>query len=334
MADVPAPQGQPPTISEGYVSFAHPSIPTSLDAKTWYRTIGNLKGDEEGHQKQRPLIALHGGPGAGSASLVPALDVFSQKTGRPVIYYDQFGCGKSTHFPERDGDESFWVQDLFIAELDNLLGRLGIAEDFDLYGQSWGGKLAVLYVIEKQPPGLKNLVISNSTSNGEVRAKVVERLRSKLPEDVQRTLIDNHKRSTDQSPESRAALMVYYENYLYRAPFAEWPQALRDTVKTLAETKIHRAMSGPNVLFEPGGSMKDYNTDESASRIKVPTLVLTAEYDESQFESVEAWLKVIPKVKHVDLRGRSHMAMLEDTYEYVAVLEDFLVKGSVAKEQS
>ncbi|KAH8662567.1 Alpha/Beta hydrolase protein [Xylariales sp. PMI_506] len=317
-----------PQVIEGYIPFAHPTIPPSLSAKTWYRIVGDLHSSEAG----RPLVALHGGPAAGSLSLWSGLDVFSRNTQRPVVYYDQFGCGNSTHYPDRETDESFWVPELFIAELENLLISLGIDKDFDLFGRSWGGKLAVLYVIEKQPAGLKHLVVSNSTSNAKSRAKVVERLRSQLPEDVQRALIENYKRGTQDSPEYKAALMVYMENYIYRAPFAEWPKVLHETLKISGETKIHRTMLGPNVLFEPGGSMKDFDTDESASQIKVPTLVLTSEHDESQYESVKGWLKAIPDVRHFEFRGRAHMVMLEATDEYVAVLEDFLVKGSGTRD--
>jgi hypothetical protein len=56
----------------------------------------------------------------------------------PVILYDQIGNGASSHWP--DAPKDFWVPSLFMDELDNLTQALGISDDFDLLGQSWGGK--------------------------------------------------------------------------------------------------------------------------------------------------------------------------------------------------
>ena len=70
----------------------------------------------------------------------------------PVIMYDQLGIGKSTHLPEKNGDGEFWTVSLFLAELDNLLQHLGIQDDYDLLGQSWGGMLGACHAI-KQPKG-------------------------------------------------------------------------------------------------------------------------------------------------------------------------------------
>lgn len=65
------------------------------------------------------------------------LKALSTNYGIPVVLYDQVGCGKSTHLREKRLDTSFWTVELFIAELDSLLEHLGIADDFDLLGQSW-----------------------------------------------------------------------------------------------------------------------------------------------------------------------------------------------------
>jgi proline iminopeptidase len=41
-----------------------------------------------------PLLTLHGGPGAGHDYLEP-LSALSDE--RPVVFYDQLGCGKNGH---------------------------------------------------------------------------------------------------------------------------------------------------------------------------------------------------------------------------------------------
>lgn len=81
----------------------------------------------------------------------------------PVIFYDQLGIGHSTHL--HDKPQSFWTIDLFIDELVNLLGYLGIESDFDILGHSWGGQLRAEFEVRRQPTGLRHLVLSNPLSS-------------------------------------------------------------------------------------------------------------------------------------------------------------------------
>src|SRR4051794_9418966 len=66
-------------IKEGYADFR--------GHRTWYRVTGDLGAGK------RPLVTLHGGPGAAH----DYLDRFGQlaKAGRAVVHYDQLGGGRS-----------------------------------------------------------------------------------------------------------------------------------------------------------------------------------------------------------------------------------------------
>ncbi|KAI1253296.1 hypothetical protein MGN70_005504 [Eutypa lata] len=75
------------------------------------------------------------------------------------------GCGRSTHLPEKLGDEAFWSVELFVRELDNLIDYLGLRETgFHLLGQSWGGMLIGSYAT-RRPNGPRKLVISGSPAS-------------------------------------------------------------------------------------------------------------------------------------------------------------------------
>jgi L-proline amide hydrolase len=50
-------------------------------------------------------------------SFIPLFEQFDV----PLVFYDQIGNGLSMHLPEKKGDEEFWTDDLFHAELTNLL---------------------------------------------------------------------------------------------------------------------------------------------------------------------------------------------------------------------
>lgn len=146
---------------------------------------------------------------------------------RPVILYDQMGCGKSTHYPEKKGDATFWTPELFIAELNNLTSYFNIPS-YDILGQSWGGMLGAQFATT-QPKGLRRLVIADSPSDMKTWVAVADALRKQLPEDVQATLTRLEKEDKTDSPEYEAAMMVFYERYVCRVkPF---PKELMETLE-------------------------------------------------------------------------------------------------------
>jgi proline-specific peptidase len=129
---------------EGYISFK--------GYKTWYGIIG-----EQQDQHKYPLICLHGGPGFSHDYLQPLGAL--KNTGRKVVFYDQLGAGRSDH-PD---DPSLWTIKLYIEELDNLRNKLNL-DKIHLLGQSWGGQLALEYLLTK-PKGIKSLILADSLSN-------------------------------------------------------------------------------------------------------------------------------------------------------------------------
>ena len=170
-------------IKEGHVPFKHPSLPAGEECRTWYRVVGDL-------HSGRPLVLLHGGPGSGHVGLTRCFDTYPELSGTAVVYYDQLGCGNSTRLPAKKGDESFWTPELFIAELDNLVRHLGIHNNFDLYGHSWGAKLAAKYAASEQgkASGLHKAVLSSGTVNQRDLIENVKRDIAEMPEETQKLI--------------------------------------------------------------------------------------------------------------------------------------------------
>lgn len=144
-----------PTVPsvEGTAVFPH----KGETYQTWYTVFGDLK-----NSVRPPLICLHGGPGLAHDYLLPLVDLASTAS-VPVILYDQIGGGRSTLLPQKSGD--FWTIELFIDELVNLLGYLGVTDAFYLLGHSWGGILAAEFAVRRQPGGLRGLVLTDSLAS-------------------------------------------------------------------------------------------------------------------------------------------------------------------------
>lgn len=193
-------------VTEGEVALDVPSA--GKPCKTWYIIVGNVK-----KSARPPVIALHGGPGSGHDYMVALADLYEER-GIPLILCDQMGCGRSTHLPEKKGDETFWTFDLFISELDNLIDHLNLRDtSFHLIGQSWGGMLGGAYAA-RQPRGLRKLVLSGSPASMPLYKKACKYRLAELPSDI-RGLLEGDDVNHD-SPEYQKAANVFMRRYVCR----------------------------------------------------------------------------------------------------------------------
>jgi proline-specific peptidase len=204
--------------SEGLVPFDIPDA--GKECFTWYKVVGNL----HANPNRKPLITLHGGPSACHELLTPLADL-TRDYGIPVVFYDQIGNGRSTHLQHKAGDNKFWVVDLFIRELDNLIDYLDLrTKGFDLYGQSWGGMLATQFAVS-HPPGLRKLVIADSPASVPLVLEGEKALRAALPPDVLATIERCEREGTTDSDEYKQALMVFSKRHTCRLD--PWPEELK-----------------------------------------------------------------------------------------------------------
>ncbi|OAL36569.1 hypothetical protein AYO20_04185 [Fonsecaea nubica] len=224
------------SYAEGTAPFSHPSLPKVCE--TWYKVFGDLKSSSTG----RPLVILHGGPGMGH-NYLSNLQRLSQEYGIPVVFYDQLGCGRSTHLREKRLDTDFWVPGLFMAELDNLLKHLDISE-FDLLGQSWGGMLGSMFAIRGHT-GLKRLIISNSPASMKLWVESCNQWRRELPENVDNALTKHEESETYDDPEYKWAVEEFYKRHVCMIfPF---PEDLLDTFANVEEDDtVYMTMNGPS----------------------------------------------------------------------------------------
>ncbi len=281
------------------------------DWSTWYRVTGDLEGGAT------PLVVLHGGPGCTHDYVLALAELAS--TGRPVIHYDQIGGGRSTHLPERGAD--FWTVELFLAELDNLLGELGIAGRYHLLGQSWGGMLAAEHAI-RRPTGLASLVISNSPASMALWVSEAGRLRAEMPEDV-RDALDRHEAAgSTEHPEYLAATQAYYDLHVCRV--VPNPPEVRRTFELLAEDPtVYHTMNGPNEFYCIG-TLKDWSVVDRVQEISAPTLLISGRHDEATPATVQPFADGIPDVRWEIFAESSHMPFVEEPERYRSVVSAFL----------
>ncbi|OOF90395.1 hypothetical protein ASPCADRAFT_212021 [Aspergillus carbonarius ITEM 5010] len=300
-------------VQEGTVEFQHASLPRP--AQTWYRVYGDLKAGT-------PLVVLHGGPGFCHNYMLPLAGLAPD---RAVILYDQIGNGLSSHYPEKRGDQEFWSVDLFIAELDNLLQELGIANDFDLLGHSWGGMLGLDFAA-RQPAGLRRLILSNSPASAALWLESVNRLRTTLPQEIQDTLQRCETEGRLESKEYEDATVEFLSRFCCRAQ--PWPEEFMQSLvwATEKDSTIVSTMLGPSEFWIEG-SLKDWSGLDRLHQIQVPTLVINGKYDEAQDSAVEPLFWGIDKVRWITMAESSHCPQFDDCERYLRIVGEFLSRA-------
>ncbi|MFI8633264.1 prolyl aminopeptidase [Microbacterium sp. NPDC077663] len=111
--------------------------------------------EESGNPDGKPVIFLHGGPGAGTS---PWHRRFFDPRRYRIVLMDQRGCGRSTpHVSAPDADLRHNTTWHLVADIEQLRRELGI-ETWQVFGGSWGSALALAYA-ETHPEAVSELVL-------------------------------------------------------------------------------------------------------------------------------------------------------------------------------
>jgi L-proline amide hydrolase len=291
-------------LREGTVPFE--------DGETWFCVEGELG------EGPPPLVTLHGGPGATHDYLLSLRDLAGD--GRAVVFYDQFGNGRSSHFPDRGAD--FWTVDLFVRELHNLVGALGIGGHHVL-GQSWGGFLAQEYALT-HPSALRSVVLADTAASFPRFVEEANKLRAELPPEVEATLRKHEEAGTTDDPEYMEACLVFYARHVCRVQ--PWPDEVAAAFEWLEkDPTVYYTMNGPSE-FHVIGSIKDWQSLDRLHEIDVPTLLVSGRHDEATPALQEELLAGIADSEWVVFEESSHMPHVEERERYMQVVGNWLAQ--------
>ncbi len=291
-------------VSEGFVPFR--------GFRSWYRVVGDLA--QPGPAKF-PLLVLHGGPGIPHDYLEPLEELAD--SGRPIVFYDQLGCGNSDQ-PQHD--PLLWSVELFLDELTTVRQELGL-DHIHLFGHSWGGMLAMEYALT-QPAGLASLILASTPASIPQWMAEANRLREELPQEVEETLRHHEEAGTTDEPAYEEAMMVFYQRHVCRLD--PWPEPLmRALEKFTANPEVYYTMVGPSE-FHAIGTLKEWDIRDRLGEIRIPTLVTSGRYDEATPTIAETVHRGIPSSEWVIFEQSAHMSHLEEEDHYRRVLNDFM----------
>jgi proline iminopeptidase len=291
-------------------------IPVSTPSGTyrvWTKRVGN--------NPALKVLLLHGGPG-GTHEYLEAFDSYLPSAGVEYYYYDQLGSGNSEHPDDMD----LWQLDRFVDELEQVRSALDLSRDnFVLYGQSWGGILAMEYALHHQRH-LRGLVISNMMSSVPAYNAYAENVL--MPEMDQGALAEiKALEAAGQIEDPRYMELLiehHYVHHVLRMPPEEWPEPLRRMFAHLNQA-VYVSMQGPSELgISADARLASWDRTDDLASIEVPTLVIGARYDTMDPAFMEKMAKQLSRGEYLYCPNGSHCALYDDQKTYFAGLISFL----------
>jgi proline iminopeptidase len=257
------------------------------------------------------VVVLHGGPGAHHDYLLPQFDRLAQ--GRELFYYDQRGGGRS---PVAREIPVGWRD--HVADLEALREYLKI-DRLSLCGYSWGGLLAVLYLLE-HPERVERLGLVSPASitaawREEFERRFAERMNAPEIVRARDELRASGLRERDPSAFQRRAFELSVAGY-----FRNWADA-KNLTSFRVTARTQQAVWGGLAEYDLRPKLR-----KLASRFPLPQgLVLHGTYDPIPIEASRELAELL-QGKLVELPV-GHCPHVEATVQFVAALDRFLPKA-------
>ena len=291
-------------------------VPVSTPAgkyRVWVKRIGN--------NPDLKVLLLHGGPGM-THEYLEACDSYLPAAGVEYYYYDQLGCGLSDQ-PE---EPALWDLDRYVDEVEQVRIALGLdAGNFVLYGQSWGGILAMEYALHHQQH-LRALVISSMMSSVPAYNAYAEQVLMPAMDQAALAEIKSLEAAGEfENPRYMELLTEqHYIHHVLRMPEESWPDPVQRSF-THVNPAIYVSMQGPSELgISADASLAQWDRSEELATIQVPTLVIGAEHDTMDPAHMRMMAERLPAGRYLHCPDGSHLSMYDDQETYFAGLVEFL----------
>jgi proline iminopeptidase len=276
---------------------------------------------KRGDNPKMKVLLLHGGPGA-THEYLECFDSFLPQAGIEFYFYDQL----ESFYSDRPNDSSLWSVERYVDEVEQVRKALGLnSANFFLYGQSWGGILAMEYALKYQS-NLKGLIISNMMASIPDYVRYADEvLAPQLDPAVLKEIKALEAAGDFENPRYNELLFThFYPKHVLRLPLDEWPNPVNRAFANI-NPELYVTMQGPSEFGVAGDAkIKNWDIRHQLSEISVPVLTIGGAYDTMDPRHVE-WISTeVRNGRYVHCPNGSHMSMYDDQETYFKGLITFI----------
>ena len=272
-----------------------------------------------------PLVVVHGGPGASHDYLLPSL--YRLASSYRLVFIDERGSGRS---PRLEDPKQYTVEKM-ADDVEAVRAALQLGK-IALLGHSFGGVIVQAYAFKYQA-NLSHLILASTFSSTRELNEALGRMKQAMPADRRARLealekaglfgkgeIWEHGRYTDEY--AKLAWGVGYFPALYGAR----PEPNYDPVdgNTKNSWELYREMWGSHGEFVVDGNLKEVEWVDRLAEIKVPTLILVGDHDQSDPAMSREMNAKIAGSKLVVLPDSGHMTFVDQPELFIRAIRDFV----------
>lgn len=274
--------------------------------------------------KGKPLVILHGGPGASHDYFLPYLVPLARHN--RLIFIDESGSGKS----EKLEDVSKYTVENMVEDVEAVRKALGLGK-IALMGHSCGGVLAQAYALKYQK-NLTHLILCSTFPSTKQMNEVFVKMKEKMPAEL-RDRIDKlekeglyghglpYEKNRYTNDYMIAAWGEGYFPYLYQRN----PDPNYDPVANgVMSWDLYREMWGSDGEFIIDGNLKSVEYVDKLPTIKVPTLITCGDHDECDPSLAKEMNEKIAGSKLVIFPKSGHMTFVDQPDLFIKTVNDFL----------
>jgi proline iminopeptidase len=294
-------------MQEGFV--------TSHGALIYYKVVG----------RGAPLMIVHGGPGASHDYFLPYLLPLMRSN--KLVFIDERGGGKSS----KCADPTQYTIANMVEDLEAVRQALGLGK-ISLLGHSFGGALVEAYAFKYQK-NLSHLILGSTFASTRELNEALARMKANMdPKDRERVNaleaaglfgkgeIWEHGRYPEEYAKlawGKAYFPFVYDNN---------PDPNDDPVSSNTSTAwdVYREMWGSDGEFIVDGNLKDVEYLDRLPQIKVPTLIIVGDHDESDPKMSREMHEKIAGSQLVVLPKSGHMTFVDQNEIFLKSVRDFV----------
>jgi proline iminopeptidase len=272
-----------------------------------------------------PLLIVHGGPGASHDYFLPYLLPLMRTT--RLIFIDERGSGKSSKLSD---PKEYTVANM-VEDVETVRQTLGLGK-ISLLGHSYGGVLAEAYALKYQK-NLSHLILGSTFASTKELNQALAKMKAAMdPKDLERVNaleaaglfgkgeIWEHGRY----PEEYAKL-AWGKGY-YPFVYQNRPDPNYDPVSSNTSTAwdVYREMWGSDGEFIVDGNLAEVEYVDKLSQIKVPTLIIVGDHDESDPNMSREMHEKIAGSQLVILPKSGHMTFVDQPDGFLDAVRNFV----------
>jgi proline iminopeptidase len=274
--------------------------------------------------KGKPLLIVHGGPGASHDYFLPYLIPLARNN--RLIFIDERGSGKS----QKLEDVTAYTVENMVEDVEAVRKALNLGK-INLLGHSYGGVLAQAYALKYQKNLLHLILCSTFHSTkkmNEIFNKMKENMTPELHERInslEKAGLYGHGKDYEKLRYTSEYMIASwgegYFPYLYQNhPDANYDPLLAGNMSW----DLYREMWGSDGEFIIDGNLKSVEYAGLLHIIKTPTLITAGDHDECDPSLSEEMHKLIAGSQIFILPKSGHMTFVDQPVLFLNKIDSFL----------